>query len=227
LSGGRETGLINTRYTFLPFIEIRSWIDSLETSLNPLFFAKPSEFHAWLEKHHDKTREIWVGFHRKSSGRPSITWPESVDEALCYGWIDGVRKSVSNTSYAIRFTRRTARSVWSAVNIKCVKELISLGRMQPAGLKAFERRTNERSAIYSYEQRQSARLSGAFDKQFRTNKKAWKFFRAQAPWYQRVAAFWVVSAKKEDTRLKRLTKLIEDSENKRTIPPLTRPQRIK
>ena len=117
------------------------------------------------------------------------------------------------------------RSTWSAINIRRAKELISLGRMQPAGIKAFEQRSDERSAIYSYEQRQSAKLSGAFEKQFRANKKAWKFFRAQAPWYQRVAAFWVVSAKKDDTRLKRLAKLIEDSENGRTIPPLTRPQR--
>jgi uncharacterized protein YdeI (YjbR/CyaY-like superfamily) len=193
-----------------------------ETHLNPLFFAKSSEFHAWLEKHHDKTQEIWVGFHKIVSGKPSITWPESVDEALCFGWIDGVRKSVSDTSYTIRFTKRTTRSVWSAVNIKRAEELIDLGRMQPAGLKVFEQRTDERSAIYSYEQRQSARLSGAFEKQFRANKKAWDFFRAQAPLYQRVAAFWVVSAKKDETKLKRLAKLIEDSENGRTIPPLTR-----
>jgi uncharacterized protein YdeI (YjbR/CyaY-like superfamily) len=196
-----------------------------ETHLNPSFFAKPSEFHAWLAKHHDKTQEIWVGFHKKGSGKPSITWTESVDEALCFGWIDSVRNSINDTSYAIRFTKRTARSIWSAVNIKRAKELISLGRMQPAGLEAFQRRTDERSAIYSYEQRQSAKLSGAFEKQFRANKKAWEFFRAQAPWYQKVAAFWVVSAKRDDTRLKRLTRLIEDSENGRTIPPLTRPQK--
>ena len=195
-----------------------------ETPLNPLFFAKPSEFHAWLLKNHDKPNQIWVGFHKKSSGQPSITWPDSVDEALCFGWIDGVRKSVTDTSYAIRFTRRTARSIWSAVNIRRAKELISLGRMEPAGLIAFEQRTDERSAIYSYEQRQSAKLRGTFEKQFRASQKAWKFFRNQRPGYRRVAAFWVVSAKKNDTRLKRLNKLIEDSENGRTIPPLTRPQ---
>jgi uncharacterized protein YdeI (YjbR/CyaY-like superfamily) len=198
-----------------------------DTSLKPLFFAKPSEFHAWLEKHHDNTRETWVGFHKKSSGKPSITWPESVDEALCFGWIDGVRKSVSDTGYAIRFTRRTTRSIWSAVNLKHAKELIRLGRLQPAGLKAFEQRSDERSAIYSYEQRRTATLSRVFETQFRVNKKAWKFFRAQAPWYQRVAAFWVLNAKKEETRLNRLARLIEDSANERTIPPLTRPQRRK
>jgi len=196
-----------------------------ETRPNPLFFARPLEFHDWLEKNRDKAQEIWVGFHKKSSGKPSITWAESVDEALCFGWIDSLRRSVNDTSYANRFTPRKARSTWSAVNIRRAKELISLGHMQPAGIKAFEQRSNERSAIYSYEQRQSAKLSGAFEKQFRANEKAWKFFRAQAPWYQKVAAFWVVSAKKDDTRLKRLSKLIEDSEKERTIPPLTRPHR--
>jgi len=173
-----------------------------KTRPDPLFFAKSSEFRAWLEKNHDKASEIWVGFHKKDSGKPSITWPEAVDQALCFGWIDSVRRRVNDTSYANRFTTRKARSTWSAINIRRAKELISLGRMQPAGIKAFERRS-----------------------QFRANKKAWKFFRAQAPWYQRVAAFWVVSAKKDDTRLKRLAKLIKDSENGRTIPPLTRPQR--
>jgi uncharacterized protein YdeI (YjbR/CyaY-like superfamily) len=195
------------------------------TQPNPIFFAKLSELQAWFEKNHDKASEIWVGFHKKGSGKSSISWPESVDEALCFGWIDSVRRRVNDTSYTNRFTKRKARSTWSAVNIRRAKELISLGRMQTAGIKAFEQRSDERSAIYSYEQRQSAKLSGAFERQFRANKKAWKFFRAQAPWYQRVAAFWVVSAKKDDTRLKRLAKLIEDSENWRTIPPLTRPQR--
>ena len=192
-----------------------------------MFFANPSELHAWFEKNHDKASEIWVGFHKKSSGKPSITWPESVDEALCFGWIDSIRRSVNDTSYTNRFTKRKARSTWSAVNIGRAKELISLGRMQPAGLKAFEQRSDERSAIYSYEQRESAKLGSAFEKQFRANKKAWRFFRAQAPWYQRVAAFWVISAKKDDSRIERLAKLIKDSENGRTIPPLTRPKKQK
>lgn len=195
-----------------------------KAQLDPVFFTKPWEFREWLQKNHDKASQIWVGFYKKSSGKSSITWQESVDEALCFGWIDSVRRSVSDTSYANRFTQRKIRSTWSAINIKRAKELIRLGRMQPAGLKAFERRTDERSAIYSYEQRHSAKLSGPFEKRFRANKKAWEFFRAQAPWYQRVAAFWVVSAKKEETRLKRLANLIKDSENQRTIPPLTRPK---
>lgn len=197
-----------------------------KTQPNPIFFTKPSELHAWFEKNHDKATEIWVGFYKKGSGKPSITMPESVDEALCFGWIDSVRRGVNDTSYANRFTKRKTRSTWSAINIGRAKELIGLGRMQPAGLKAFEQRSDERSAIYSYEQRQSAKLGGPFEKQFRANPKAWKFFRAQPPWYQRVASFWVVSAKKDDTRLKRLAKLIEDSENGRTIPPLTRPKKL-
>jgi uncharacterized protein YdeI (YjbR/CyaY-like superfamily) len=195
-----------------------------KTQLVPVFFGEPWEFREWLQKNHDKASEIWVGFYKKGSGKSSITWQESVDEALCFGWIDSVRRSVSHTSYANRFTQRKTRSTWSEINIRRAKELISLGRMQPAGLKAFEQRTRERSAIYSYEQRQSAKLSDLFEKQFRANKKAWEFFQAQAPWYQRVAAFWVVSAKKEETRLKRLANLIKDSENHRTIPPLTRPK---
>lgn len=198
-----------------------------KTQPHPIFFTKPSEFRTWLEKNHDKASEIWVGFYKKGSGKLSITMPESVDEALCFGWIDSVRKGVNDTSYANRFTKRKTRSTWSAINIGRAKELINLGRMQPAGLKAFEQRTDERSAIYSYEQRESPKLGSAFEKQFRANEKAWKFFRAQPPWYQRVSAFWVVSAKKDDTRLKRLTKLIEDSENGRTIPPLTRPKKQK
>jgi uncharacterized protein YdeI (YjbR/CyaY-like superfamily) len=195
--------------------------------MNPIFFTSPSEFHAWLEKYHDNASEIWVGFHKKGSGKPGITMSESVDEALCFGWIDSVRRSINDTSYANRFTPRKTRSTWSAINIKRVKELISLGRMQPSGLNAFERRTDERSAIYSYEQRRSAKLSGDFEKRFRANKKAWNFFQTRAPSYRRVAAFWVLTAKKEETRLKRLAKLIGDSENERTIPPLTRPQKSK
>jgi uncharacterized protein YdeI (YjbR/CyaY-like superfamily) len=196
-----------------------------KTRPKPVFFANPSEFHIWLEKNHDRASEIWVGFHKKSSGKLGIKMPESVDEALCFGWIDSVRRSVNDTSYANRFTRRKTRSTWSAINIKRAKELIRLGRMQPAGLKAFEQHTPERSAIYSYEQRQKATLSDAFETKFRANKKAWNFFQSQPPWYQRVSAFWVSSAKREETKLKRLTKLIEDSENQRTIPPLTRPEK--
>ena len=200
-------------------------MDPLKHSQTRYSSPSPPSCTRGLRRITTKLRRSGSDFTRKVQPNRVSRGPESVDEALCFGWIDSVRRSVNETSYTNRFTKRKARSTWSAVNIRRAKELISLGRMQPAGIKAFEQRSDERSAIYSYEQRQSAKLSGAFEKQFRANKKAWKFFRAQAPWYQRVAAFWVVSAKKDDTRLKRLAKLIEDSENGRTIPPLTRPQR--
>jgi len=192
-------------------------------SMAPTFFATPSAFRAWLQKHHDKEQELWVGFHKKGSGKPSITWPDSVDAALCFGWIDGVRKSLNGHSYTIRFTPRKPISTWSAVNIKRVAELTKLGLMQPAGLKAFEKRSDDKSAIYSYEQRKTAKLSGDYEKKFRAQKKAWEFFQSQPPWYRRVASFWVISAKKEETRLKRLATLIEASERGESIAPLRRP----
>jgi uncharacterized protein YdeI (YjbR/CyaY-like superfamily) len=191
--------------------------------MKPAFFASPDAFRAWLEKHHDHAQELWVGFHKKSSGKPSITWPQSVDAALCFGWIDGIRRSVNAESYTIRFTPRKPDSTWSAINIKRVGELRKMGVMQPAGLKAFERRQDDKSAIYSYEQRRTAKLSEAYEKQFRATKKAWIFFQAQPPWYRRTASWWVISAKKEETRLKRLATLIEDSEKGQAIAPLKRP----
>ncbi len=193
--------------------------------MKPTFFATPSEFRAWLEEHHGQTQELLVGFHKKGSGRPSITWPEAVDQALCLGWIDGVRRGIDDSRYAIRFTPRKPRSTWSAVNVRRAKELTALGLMRPAGLKAFAERAEEKSGIYSYEQRNAAKLDAASEQQFRTNKKAWRFFQAQAPWYRRTTTWWVISAKKEETRLKRMATLIEDSEHGRTIPPLTRRRR--
>lgn len=190
--------------------------------MNPAFFATPSEFRAWLEEHHDQVRELWVGFYKKGSGKPSISWPEAVDEALCFGWIDGVRKGIDDARYTIRFTPRKPRSIWSAVNIARVAELTRLGRMHPAGLLAFERREAVRSGIYAYEQKDVPELDPSSEEQFRANGKAWDFFQAQASWYRRTAAWWVVSAKKEETRRKRLAALIADSEQGRTIPSLTR-----
>jgi uncharacterized protein YdeI (YjbR/CyaY-like superfamily) len=187
------------------------------------FFAEPADFRAWLEKNHDRASELWVGFHKKGSGRPSITWPESVDEALCFGWIDGVRKSLGPDSYMIRFTPRKARSTWSAVNIKRAQELAAEGRMRPAGLKAFEARTDDRSAIYAYEQRHAAKLDPEQEREFRANAKAWEYFQSRPPSYRRTATWWVVSAKREETRRKRLRTLIEDSAQGRTIRQLTRP----
>jgi uncharacterized protein YdeI (YjbR/CyaY-like superfamily) len=145
-----------------------------------------------------------------------------VDGALCFGWIDGLRKSVDATSYKIRFTPRKPRSVWSAVNVKRASELSTMGSMHTAGLLAFQKREGKRSEIYSYEQRKAAKLPAAYEKEFRAHPVAWKFFRAQAPWYQRTCSFWVISAKKEETRLRRLAALIEDSEHLRTIRAMTR-----
>ena len=183
----------------------------------PVFFESPAKFRAWLEQHHETETELWVGFHRKASARPSITWPESVDEALCVGWIDGLRKSIDDSSYMIRFTPRKRTSNWSLVNLARVPELTREGRMQPAGIKAFEQRAEARSGIYAYEQRKHAQLDHAAEKEFRENGKAWRFFEAQPPGYRKLAAWWVISAKQEGTRKKRLARLIEDSEAGRRL----------
>ena len=176
------------------------------------FFATPENFREWLKVHHENTRELWVGFYKKGSGRPSITWPESVDEALCVGWIDGLRKTIDAESYKIRFTPRKTTSNWSAVNIARAKELTKQGRMRPSGLKAFELRKEEKSGIYSYENRKSAVLGEAAEKRFRSRPKAWYFFQSQPASYRQTAIWWVVTAKKEETRQQRLEKLIAQSE---------------
>lgn len=177
----------------------------------PQFFATPADFRAWLENNHATENEVAVGFYKRDSGRPSITWPESVDVALCYGWIDGVRHSIDAARYRIRFTPRKATSTWSAVNVKRVAELTKLGLMRPAGVKAFEARRGDKTGIYAYEQRRNAKLTPQFTKQFRANKTAWDFFRSQPSWYRRTASYWVISAKQEATRQKRLAELIHDS----------------
>lgn len=174
----------------------------------PLFFAKPADFRAWLKVHHQDTPELWVGFYKKGSGRPSITWPESVDEALCVGWIDGIRKSVDEDSYKIRFTPRRRGSVWSTVNIKRCQALADQGRLRSAGVKAFQARREYRSGIYSYEQRRD-QLEEPYASILKKSKAAWAFFQAQPSWYKKQAGWWIISAKKEETRLKRLQKLVE------------------
>jgi uncharacterized protein YdeI (YjbR/CyaY-like superfamily) len=191
----------------------------------PLYFAEPAAFRAWLEEHHETAAELWVGFYKKASGRPSLTWPQAVDQALCFGWIDGIRKSVDEVSYTIRFTPRTPRSTWSAVNIRRVAELTSQGQMRPAGLLAFEQRMRQEGEPYSYEQRAAVTLDEASEQQFRANEQAWAFFQAQPASYRRTALWWVVSAKREETRSRRLATLIADSAQGRTIPPLTRPSK--
>jgi len=178
--------------------------------LNPKFFPTPAAFRKWLAANHDKSKELWVGFYRKGSGKPNITWPESVDEALCFGWIDGVRKKVDEDSYMIRFSPRKPASNWSAINIRNVERLIKENRMQAAGLKAFANRKAHRSGIYSYEQR-TTETPEPYAAIFKRNKSAWNFFQAQPLGYRKIMNWWIFSAKQEATRLKRLEKLIEQS----------------
>lgn len=185
------------------------------------YFPTSSAFRRWLERNHLTVTELWVGFYKKGTGRPSISWPESVDEALSFGWIDGVRKSVDEQSYTIRFTPRRSSSIWSAVNVRRAEALVSQGRMRPAGRKAFEAREENRSGVYSFEQRPQS-LDPRYQRRFKKNRTAWTFFQSQPPWYRRTSIWWVVSAKKEETRLKRLATLIEDCAHERTIGPLTR-----
>ena len=168
-----------------------------------------------------------MGFYKKDSGKASITWPESVDEALCVGWIDGIRRSLDGESYTIRFTPRKPRSIWSAVNIARVEALSKEGRMQPAGLQAFEKRRENKSGIYSHEQRDQIELTDAEMAAFQANPKAWDYFRSQSNSYRKAALWWVVSAKKEETRTKRVATLIDDSANGRTIKQFTRISKAK
>jgi uncharacterized protein YdeI (YjbR/CyaY-like superfamily) len=190
--------------------------------VKPTFFATPADWRRWLAANHERADEILVGFHKKGAGLASITWPESVDEALCFGWIDGVRKRIDDTSYQIRFTPRRKGSIWSAVNVGRVAELTKHGLMRPAGIRAFEARTKEKTAIYSFEQQKKASLPAAYVKRFKAQAAAWRFYNAMAPWYQRTTTWWVISAKREETRLKRLATLIDDCAHGRTIAELRR-----
>lgn len=190
--------------------------------MKPRFFATQAAFRAWMEKHHEEAGELLVGFHKRGSGKPSMTWPESVEVALCFGWIDAVRRSIDESSYTIRFCPRRARSFWSVVNIKKVAELTEKGLMHPAGLAAFEQRTGERSGVYSFEQSQVPTLTPELQQRFRTNLDAWDHFQKQPPWYRKTAAWWVVSAKKEETKWKRLATLMECSAAGKSIKELER-----
>jgi uncharacterized protein YdeI (YjbR/CyaY-like superfamily) len=174
------------------------------------FFRSPAELQKWFEKHHAAAVELWVGYYKKGSGKASVTWPESVDEALCVGWIDGVRKSIDEARYKIRFTPRKRGSTWSNINIKRCQELAEQGRMQGPGLKAFEARRANKSGIYAYEQRRD-QLEEPYQGILKKNKAAWDFFQAQPPGYRKTLGWWVISAKQEETRLKRLKKLIDAS----------------
>ena len=175
----------------------------------------------WLDANHATAAELWVGYHRKATGRPSLSWSEAVDEALCYGWIDGVRYSVDPERFTQRFTPRRKGSTWSAVNIAKVRELSAEGRMRPPGAEAFEARSDEKSVIYSYENRHQAAFSAEDEARFRANQAAWKWFSRQPPSYRTMATWFVVSAKRAATRQRRLETLIADSANERRIGPVT------
>lgn len=174
------------------------------------FFAAQAEFRKWLEKHHKKETELIVGFYKVGSDKPSMTWSQSVDQALCFGWIDGIRKSIDKESYCIRFTPRKSTSIWSAINIKKVEELNKSGLMTPQGQKAFTLRTENKSRIYAHE-KEPVNLAANYERQFKINKLAWNFFNVQAPSYRKVMIHWIMNAKQEKTRLSRLEKTIKIS----------------
>jgi uncharacterized protein YdeI (YjbR/CyaY-like superfamily) len=193
------------------------------TPQNVAFFESSAQLRAWFEANHESAIELWVGQYRKRTGRPSVTWPEVVDQSLCFGWIDSVRYSIGEDSFAQRLTPRRKGSVWSAVNVKRFAELDKEGMVHPKGRAAFAAREDARTAIYSYENRSRA-FGETHEATFRKNKTAWKFFESQAPWYRRAATHWVMSAKREETRLRRLQTLIVHSRKGERIPPLSRPQ---
>jgi len=188
----------------------------------PNFFKNPGEWRRWLAKHHADATELWVGFYKKSSDKTGITYAEALDLALIYGWIDGVRKSIDAERWTIRFTPRKPTSIWSNVNIKRARELIAEGKMLESGRKAFEARTPAKSGVYSAEQPRSAvKLDPAEEKRFRQNKRAWEYFEKQAPTYRHAATWWIISAKKPETRVRRLDLLIADSDKSKRLDHLT------
>lgn len=184
--------------------------------MKPIFFSTRLQFRKWLQANHKKETELYVGYYKVKSGKKGITWSESVDEALCYGWIDGIRNKIDDESYCNRFTPRKPTSSWSAVNIKKAEALIKEGLMKPAGLEAYSKRTEENSEIYSYENKPKT-LDAKFEKAFKSNKKAWDFFNAQAPYYKRMIVKWIMSAKQEKTKLTRLQKAVAESAKKEKL----------
>jgi len=189
-----------------------------------VFFVSPAELRAWFEANHDTATELWLGYHRKRTGRPSVTWQDVVDVELCFGWIDSVRYSLGDDQSAQRITPRRKGSVWSDVNIRRYRELEHIGLVHPRGRAAFEKRDEARSRIYSYENH-SRVFDAATEAAFRKRKRAWAFFEEQAPSYRRTAAFWVMSAKRDETRRRRLAKLIESSRNGERLAPFVSPSR--
>ena len=189
--------------------------------MDATFFSTPAEFRAWLEEHHETETEVWVGYYKKATGKPTMTWSEAVDEALCFGWIDGKLQRIDEERHRQRFTPRRPRSNWSAINIAKVAELRAQGRMTPAGEAAFAARRDDRSAVYSYERRHEAAFDADQEATFRANEAAWAWFGDQSVSYRQMATFWVVSAKRPETRARRLASLIECSAEGRRVPALT------
>lgn len=186
-------------------------------------FATPEEFRVWLTEHHAQRDELWVGLWKKATGRPSITWPESVDQALCFGWIDGIRKKVDEEAYTIRFTPRREGSVWSRRNIERYALMQEAGLIEPSGKAAWKRRTEAKSSIYSYDQpKKQLSLSAEYRRRLEDNEAAWSDWQSRPPGYKRQVSHWIMSAKKEETRLRRLRKLIDDSAAARKVKPLRR-----
>jgi uncharacterized protein YdeI (YjbR/CyaY-like superfamily) len=192
--------------------------------MKPVFFKKQADFRKWFEKNADTANQLLVGFYKVATGKPSITWSQSVDEALCFGWIDSIRNSIDDESYSIRFTPRKPNSIWSAVNIKKVEELKKLGLIKPKGLELFDCKDENKLKTYSFE-RAVVEFSPEFEKNFKANKKAWKFFQQMPPSYKKPATNWVMSAKQESTKLSRLATLIKDSEEEKKIKPLDYPKK--
>jgi uncharacterized protein YdeI (YjbR/CyaY-like superfamily) len=195
--------------------------------VNPHYFESPAAFRAWLEQHHETETEVWVGYYKKATGRQGMSWSQAVDEALCFGWIDGVLRRVDDERHIQRFTPRKPTSNWSAVNIAKVAKLRAEGRMRPAGEAAYARRREDGSGVYSFEQRKDPQLEPEQQAQLEANAAAWEYFSAKPPSYRRTAIWWVISAKRPETRARRLATLIEDSAAGRTIKPLTPPARRK
>jgi uncharacterized protein YdeI (YjbR/CyaY-like superfamily) len=193
-----------------------------EPPVPPIFFTSPDEFRAWLEANAADAAEVWVGFFKKGAGQTGITWPQAVDQALCFGWIDGVRKGIDDERYMIRFTPRRRGSIWSTVNSRRAEELMAEGLMRPAGMAAFAQRAESRSGVYSHEQGDSVELGDEFERIFQADADAWAFFQAQPASYRRAATWWVVGAKRDETRRRRLATLIEVSAARESLPQFTR-----
>jgi uncharacterized protein YdeI (YjbR/CyaY-like superfamily) len=193
----------------------------------PIFFASAEEFRAWLEEHHETATEVWVGQWKKHTGKQCLSWAEAVDEALCFGWIDGLLRRIDDERHMQRFTPRKPSSNWSAINIANVERLRAEGRMRPAGEAAFARRRDDRTAVYSYEQRKNPQLEPDEQAQLEADAAAWAYFSSRPPSYRRPAIWWVISAKRPETRARRLATLIADSAAGRPIKPLTLPAKPK